>query len=1121
MLNLVFETPDRHVEPRGAHRFVVYAWGDVYPLPDVVLLTEQGSAPTVPLQEARISAVLDGRGDPSGLQVDIRSAWDAEPASGTDHVTARRELVVGRAVQVSRIDAVRSAPDAPVDLQVTWRFAYTDQMGVQIARPVTARLQFMPQNVAPPPKRLPLDAEAERLGVPATRRDIGPRAAFPYFAAVDFGTSASTVTVYDARRHTSWPIDPDQAHRLRTRVVDLLEQQPELLATPWSELLKRVSDAVTRQHKQYADLTAVLNRLRATSAGGAHDPLLDTVTWAIEQELGKAPQPLVSWLIPQLLACYDEAFGVPPIRQLDLFPVMLDPLSSEREVPTIVVVVDDDPVEIELGSPAPDAIRDVKSGLLKPKDLPGRRGQDGKDATYDDLIALVYHDLIQRTEKFLQREQEDRNEALDQLVVTFPTTTPPAVRLHLHRIIEHTLCITTPVTRYDEGVAAALYFLMRDFGGNRPEFGAEALRARSRRIATKPLTWRQNMLVIDVGAGTTDIAVLRLTLIDDTWPIPGCNPAVQGRYYVLQPQVINSTGHPQLGGNYLTLRVAYWIKAAIIDALIGAADTEARRRIAAIARQTLGQSDQELPSIAAKVVENGVEGPAPADVQPVLHRLLPTQGDAQAFQLLWDLAEAVKIKLGAAEAAGTYTVPTDNLQALLAAIDVKSADELLALLPPGGLELSAADFATLARPVLTHVVELAQWLVQQALRGQPAERLDRVVLSGKTSLMPLMQQVVAKHFAAGDRKQWSVANPAAIATEREYAKQAASIGASWAHANRNLTSTQEGEKDQLKMGRSVVNIDVENIFQALPCEFVLMRANQQQTPLLRAGTPLLEVDSLGTLAARVEWTDEEPWRALVPGFDVHRPTRPGKTQTWGTYSFEREAKLEGFTLNRGLWFTDASGSTGARIHAQLEIDENLVPHLHISQGRPHYHVQPRSSRELRNSLPTECYNATEYRLRALPAEVIVIGRPYEGHDDGAQVLFPIWAPDGSSRVSDFFPEYLHDHAGLDSADTPGRIATLKPAPMPNGDYEFRLRFPGGEEKHIHTEQVPARDGRTLRYTATLDVRGRLMIHRGYPPFWRATGLRDVEQHVGAVLRCDMQGGLPELEPSWDPFTGKH
>jgi hypothetical protein len=616
-------------------------------------------------------------------------------------------------------------------------------------------------------------------------------------------------------------------------------------------------------------------------------------------------------------------------------------------------------------------------------------------------------------------------------------------------------------------------------------------------------------------------------------------PAVQGKYYVVQPEVINSTGHPQLGGNYLTLRVFYWLKAAIVDALLSGPEQDpGRSDLLLAARQELElQSSDLIPPLVPWVVNGGIEVPVPEKVAPVLRRLLPTHWDMdapsesrQAFRLLWDIAEAAKIKLGdGGNGDGShYLVSLDSIAPALNAIKVVAAGsrDLQPLLPKEGIRLHQEDFQTLARPVIAQAAELAGWLVRCSLGrtdGQPPQRLDRVMLSGKTSMMELTRHVIAEQLGggggAGDSVPW---NPAAISVESQYAKQAASLGAAWAHATGVRLPDQDGVKDQLRIGRSVLAINVDNVFHSLPCEFRLMRPQDQTSTLLAAGTPLLEVDQDGRLAARREWTDEDPWPALVPAFEVHRPIRQNKTQTWGTYHFQREAERErGFTLDRRIWYTSPTGDSGARVRAQVEIDQRLVPMLHLSQGRPHYLTGKLPGYDIHTDLPAQAWNEHESLLRMLPSSVVIAGSADEGHPDGERELFPPWLPESDSLLSAYFPDYFHDHAGLDSEAVPGRISGPMPLPAPDGQYRLLLRRPGERDRELTTFQVLGRGEPTVRYVATLDVRGQLTLHRGYPSFWPAYTLRDVQSHQGSVLRCKMGPGRNDPDPNWEPFNGRH
>src|SRR5262249_56991674 len=101
-------------------------------------------------------------------------------------------------------------------------------------------------------------------------------------------------------------------------------------------------------------------------------------------------------------------------------------------------------------------------------------------------------------------------------IVTYPTVAPPSVRAEVEALVRPLVAVVDPdgkckedvVTDYDEAVAAALFYLHREFGGS-VDLGPEAFKAMSRRSNDK---WYQNVLVLDIGGGRADPALLRVSL---------------------------------------------------------------------------------------------------------------------------------------------------------------------------------------------------------------------------------------------------------------------------------------------------------------------------------------------------------------------------------------------------------------------------------------------------------------------------------------------------------------------------------------------------------------------------------------------------------------------------------
>jgi hypothetical protein len=205
-------------------------------------------------------------------------------------------------------------------------------------------------------------------------------------------------------------------------------------------------------------------------------------------------------------------------------------------------------------------------------------------------------------------------------------------------------------TSYDEAIAAVMFFLMRDFGGEF-EVGVEAVKARYRAVPNVDNAWAQNILVIDIGGGTTDIALVTMTLTDRTPPEPEADPRWFGRYYLLTPQVRGSTGHLQLGGEYLTLRVFLWLKAMVADTLLTHAPGDYPLQIQALPPNYREGSEYRPGSLVAAVRTDNEN----TDALNAIESVVPTRwkgkpDNEQAFWLLWQLADRAKLALGAPDA---------------------------------------------------------------------------------------------------------------------------------------------------------------------------------------------------------------------------------------------------------------------------------------------------------------------------------------------------------------------------------------------------------------------------------------------------------------------------------------
>ena len=231
-----------------------------------------------------------------------------------------------------------------------------------------------------------------------------------------------------------------------------------------------------------------------------------------------------------------------------------------------------DPLRVQLGRGTDEDIEGsaqtyVYAGIKQRLGNPVPHEELGPGITTDDLIRGALGDLLVRCDDFVETGAQNVGTGpIRTVVITFPTMATPAVR---HKLAEMLGQLRTGIVdnTLDEAIAAAMFTVLRDFGSDY-ETGLELLRSQSREIVPDQ-KWKQNLLVIDIGGGTTDIALLGLHLRDNT-PEQVIRAAREshGRFYELLPEVLGTTGRLQLGGELMSLRVFYWVKALIGDQLL-------------------------------------------------------------------------------------------------------------------------------------------------------------------------------------------------------------------------------------------------------------------------------------------------------------------------------------------------------------------------------------------------------------------------------------------------------------------------------------------------------------------------------------------------------------------------
>ncbi|MBH0779473.1 acetate and sugar kinases/Hsc70/actin family protein [Nocardia bovistercoris] len=950
--------------------------------------------------------------------------------------------------------------------------------------------------------------------------------------AVDYGSWSSAAAIF-ANRQVRDIFEPQALDLWGAELAALLGAESGIA----EKVCEGLDSAARLDHRSPklripASVGELLDRLGG-DPGGLRHRLAATTAIALEQVLAydevNGPR-----LAPTLDDLYTRVFALPALSVQRLH---LPALGRRDDIPDTDDLLDVSSVLMVAPKEVRSAhLRDIgdeskyeetdeafpgsKRALAEPR----RRGRladrslpFGWRADTDLLVGLSIRDLVKRVEfNALSSANEFElpiRPRLTQFVITFPTTLDPLARKRYRRLAHDALAVAPDIDPtakpiaitmdWDEGVAAAMYFVLRSLSGFL-EQGLDTFRSRAVGLPGRRGGWRTHMLVIDVGGGTTDIALLALDLVDLTAGDPaGPNdpPDLKGRSYTLVPRLLGSTGHPQLGGDLLTLRMFYWLKAAIAD--------------------RLHADDPDHIPLAPAVLRSYDYRPVPAEVRAALRRLTPTHRTAEvdgpqgwqdaAFLRLWGAVEnakrngvdskGIKFRFGATHAA--------DLPSGVAWIDALRAGDI-------SIELSQADFRQLCAPLITGAARLGADLVRRCLGGDTSARLDIVALSGRTTTLPGadddITEVLAREFERADGPGTVRWNPNGVIVETTHPKQAAAIGAAWvAGVNRF------GFANRRAHGGDELTVQAGELRWTLPMSLGPAGAFGTPIPILSVGTRYAMTDPTG-YASTIAFT-RSAWQPLAASISLHRllgPLEGARSMVWGHYLFPDSG---GRIASRTLWY-------------QAQIDQNLMLRLLICHGTEDG-VRPLLHPDLGNHL------ASVEAMRL--AEVEAARHCFEGDRLRGVPRIEVWSTEDPERTrTELFGAATAEsvltaatttdgaftgdsrHPGASLGQDAGRIGiSAQPLPLAgSGKYTFAVDgVDTGIELHAPTFDPDIEvDGPDW---ATLDEYGELRIHAGYPVFRFVDSIDAMWHESGTVHLVDTEPEPAEPRPELDPFSGEH
>ncbi|GIJ70519.1 virulence factor SrfB [Virgisporangium ochraceum] len=1020
---------------------------------------------------------------------------------------------------------------------------------------VRADTQTWPTVPADETPTVPLQGTAGDEVVPATRRRR-----YAGIAAVDFGTASCTVTLHDPRERRYPPLSGLQKGVLAVRTVELIGGGWTTGATrvEWDAIVAEVSQRLLPADRQKdTDEPALAGLLRALPPDLPH--LLDDVVLELERARSGCSPALRRALAVRLDACYDDTVTQPALDNLRLFPVVLDHATGEDELPSVMWVTrPGEPASVELGHET-TAGEDVtpQRGLKQKVGRDVRIDVDGHEMSADALVRGALRFLLQRTDDHIARDGSETlmSGEVVNVVATYPTMAPPQVRQTMRRML-HDLGVPKVSILFDEAIAAAMFFLVREFGGLYDP-SVSAFKARSHRVDDDgPPTWRQHMLIVDIGGGTTDIALLELRLVDRTPSnVDDAQRPHYGRAYKLVPQVLGSTGDTLRGGDYLTLLVFHWLKAVLADHLL----TTRHADYAGVVEnfpENLLDADGTRYRDGALVMEALVDDPGrQATARAAADRIVPTRWDRagahetaerrQTFHQLWAMAETAKIDLGRRRPAGAEPavhVPKENLlRQLLTRVAPKAVPERAAGdWAAGAATLRQDVFDRLVTPSLTEVLRLAADLVRSHL---PAEaRLDRVALTGRSSRLGLVRDLLVRTLAGDDvrggkRLRAVPWDPNGLWVEERYAKHATSIGAVWAENICQTVHQDIVDVSRLESGSTMLSIDVRNLFHHLHGSFRTggtVEDRAAATPLFTSGTPLTRYAPDGPPALR-----NPEWLPFVENFSVSRERGDGSTMMWAQFLLATYLKD-----NADPGPDPASAFWRDRVRARVETDAELNMALLLCHATDTDTDTADSTDNADGTGTTAAGTGREiawYRVGSSTPEdhdaMFLAGEP--GTRPSGQVVVNPGVPGSMERAPAHVVFDLDGSGGVytarfvaDDADDAARLGAVSGRPLPvdlpsDGRWSFYLRRtgPDGEPVDRFIGAVDGPDdepsGVPLPHWVTLDDAGELRVYAGRPPYRSAVTARQLADRPGAVLRVAMTPDNGDRRDHYDPFCGKH
>jgi len=557
--------------------------------------------------------------------------------------------------------------------------------------------------------------------------------------------------------------------------------------------------------------------------------------------------------------------------------------------------------------------------------------------TYKELMRRAIQDIHRRASQGLFQDAS----WAQSLVATFPTSYPASLRKTIREILTD-LQIPEIDTRFDEATAAAIYYIWREIGAD-PVCGMHGLMSRSRR--DKYGRSYQNLLLYDLGGGTTDIALIQLLYEEVGIFEEGEDRGNGGSYFRITPRLLGTTGHRYLGGDLLTLWVFRFVKSKLADMLL---QLILSKNLEPPMNSPLSQLLMDMPEDIlefSKGSSEAAEGEAaegePAErgaskyrpgallewtIHPtqylrnytqlnnkVIDVIVPTRfiedrSRVPNFFTLWEITDEIKKTLGTPIIENFGTVLGQGLPKNWpseAEIDSGQLYNFIKMIQPWLVEgshiqqddlrmvITQDEMNNVISDTIRQSISLAASLSKARLIQQSRrDRVDRLILAGLSCNMKAVQVVAEEVF----RESEGIFDydPANVRFDRDSAKTSVALGACIGRYMESVRIDPFNEKTRqmLRDGYDQIELVIENLFSYLACRLAY-DSLVAMVPIFEQGQEL-NVKSYWDRKA-VARTSIKDLRPVQEKFWVYRIDFPGaEPQYLGLINSESVAFDNGF-----------------------------------------------------------------------------------------------------------------------------------------------------------------------------------------------------------------------------------